>query len=703
MAVLEKIRVKMGLFITVIIGVALLSFIIDADTFRSAVSRFSNKYDVGRMYGKSISYQDFQKRVDYFNHIHQLLTGGEAANEQVSEMISQSAWQDLFNERVILPAVKKSGIAVGHEELYSLTQGSEISPILQQEQLFVDETGQFSRERFAEFIKAIPDDASGNLESYWGFLEKNILEERLLSKYFSLLRATNFTNPLQLRRAIEESNITSDLSFIIQPYAFSSDSTIKVSNREIKEYYNSHKKDFERSAGRDIEYVLIEVLPSQEDIMAAQNEIEGLMEQFRSSTNLRNFLARNSDKPLNRYYYKKGELSAISEKLDHFAFSATSTNQVLEPYKEGEVFRAARVVESKVMPDSVFVQHIMLQEATQEVAHHKADSLMQLLSKGASFTHLAEENSVDKNPSANQAGDIGWMTQKNIIPGFDTCFVLPLNRPIKLITEYGTHIVKIKERTSPHKRVQLAILEKEIVAGKPTYQSYYSKANEVASKADGKIELFNKVSEELSLKILQANNIVEGSKTIAGYDNAREIVRWLYDEKTKEGSVSQVISVDNRYFFVVAVKEVREEGVAPLAAVESEISSILTNQKRKEKLIKTMRGVTDSLTTLEQVSELLKSGISTQNGISFGSQGSRFLDPTFIGAATAAPEQTLQGPVEGKIGLYFFRVDSRETGAFFTEDDAKERVEFTNQYHMQILPKVYEVLADVKDWRVKFF
>ena len=40
MAVLEKIRVKMGAFITVIIAVALLSFIIDPSTLESTVSMF---------------------------------------------------------------------------------------------------------------------------------------------------------------------------------------------------------------------------------------------------------------------------------------------------------------------------------------------------------------------------------------------------------------------------------------------------------------------------------------------------------------------------------------------------------------------------------------------------------------------------------------------------------------------------------------
>ena len=112
MAVLEKIRVKMGVFITVIIGVALLSFIVDADTLQSAVSMFSSRYNVGEMNGKAISYQDFQKRVDYFTRINQLMTGSAALDEKGSEMVNQSAWQDLLSDNVLIPTIEEAGIAV---------------------------------------------------------------------------------------------------------------------------------------------------------------------------------------------------------------------------------------------------------------------------------------------------------------------------------------------------------------------------------------------------------------------------------------------------------------------------------------------------------------------------------------------------------------------------------------------------------------
>lgn len=126
MAVLEKIRVKLGAFITLIIGVALLSFIVDADTLQSAISMFSSKYDVGEMNGKSIKYQEFQKKIDYFTQIQQILSGSATMDEQTQEMVNQGAWQDYLNEEVIIPQIENSGVSVGDEEMVDLTQGKYI-------------------------------------------------------------------------------------------------------------------------------------------------------------------------------------------------------------------------------------------------------------------------------------------------------------------------------------------------------------------------------------------------------------------------------------------------------------------------------------------------------------------------------------------------------------------------------------------------
>ena len=69
MAVLQKLRTKFGLAISIIVALGLLSFIIDPSQIQSAVQSMSSKYDVGSINGKAISYTDFQADVEQFTRL----------------------------------------------------------------------------------------------------------------------------------------------------------------------------------------------------------------------------------------------------------------------------------------------------------------------------------------------------------------------------------------------------------------------------------------------------------------------------------------------------------------------------------------------------------------------------------------------------------------------------------------------------------
>ena len=699
MAVLEKIRVRMGVFITVIIGIALLSFIVDAQTLQSAISMFTSKYDVGEMNGKAISYQEFQKKIDYFTQIQQMVTGQASLDEQGQEMVNESAWQDLMGEYVLIPSIENAGIGVGEEELLDLTQGTSISPVLMREQSFMGQDGSFDRNKLVEFVKAIPQDESGNLATYWSFLEKSIKNDQMFTKYISLLDKSTITSPVVMKRVIAENNTTSDVSFVMQPFGFMPDTTVTVSQQEIKDYYNKNKAKFDMKASRDIDYVVFEVIPSAEDIKLAKEDIEKVYEEFTTTTNLKSFLARNSEKQLSDYLFKQGELASISPALDSFAFSAPLT-AVLPVFQEGNTFRAARINAIKSVADSVFVEHILLDNSAPEVAMAKADSLIKLIDGGADFQTLAAENSLDKNPNV-APGELGWMTQLMKLPGLDTCFTAPLNKPLKVATNYGLHIVKASKRTAPVKKVQIALLEKSAVASKQTFQDYYSKANELASKADGKMEQFQAAVKEMNLSVVPAVGIEEGAKTVATYNNARPISRWIYE--AKKNDVSQIISIDNKYFFVVAVTGVREAGIQPFDAIKDNIKTVLQMEKTNEKFFQSVKEKLAGTNSIETVAEILGTTVSKQSGISFGAMGAQSMDPVFIGAATSAPENKLTGPVKGNLGIYLFNVDARTQGEFFTEQDAKMRSGQMFSYKLQQLQSIFEKTGKVKDNRLKFF
>lgn len=695
MAVLEKIRVKMGAFITVIIALALLSFIIDPSTLESTLSMFSSKYDVGKINGEAISYQDYQKKVDYFTQIYQM-SNGSASNDQVQDMINSSAWQDEIADRVIMPAIDDAGIKLGEDELFDMSQGSSISPVLANEMSFRDENGNFDKTKVVQFVQAISQDQSGQLKMYWDYLEDNMRKDQLLTKYVSLLEKSTIVNPVELNRSIADNNTTYDVDFVVKPFVFAVDSTITVSNQEIKNYYESNKHNYKQQECKDIEYVVFEVVPSIEDLELAENGINRVYDEFTTTSNIKNFLARNSDQAYNPYFFKAEELNMLSDTIAAFAKKA-KVGDVLAPYQEDNMYIAARLMDHKFLPDSVFVKHILLQGTDA----NKADSLMKVLEKGGNFAALATEYSADKNTNVAEAGDLGWMTQQYLIPGFESIFTEPVNKVLKLTTNYGTHLVKVTKSTSKKEKFQVAILVKEAVAGKQTYADYYAKANELVSKCDGKLDMFNNAVKELNLTSYPAMRVLPSAKTIANYEKAKEVVRWI--NENEKGDVSPILSVDNKYFFVVAITGEHEGGVASLNEVASQIKNILMAEKKGEKVAAEAKGLVAGVSDIEAVAEKLGTTVSHRSGIAFSSLTSQQLDPKFVGAIAAAKEGELVGPVVGEIGVYYFVIKGKEVGAFYTEDDAKQRKAQEFSFMSRILPAVLSEQAGVEDQRYKFF
>lgn len=695
MAVLEKIRVKMGLFITVVIALALLSFIIDPSTLQSTLSMFSSKYDVGEINGEGISYQDFQKRVEYFTNIYQITNGNANSSEETQQALNNAAWQNEISQNVLVPTAEKAGLRVGDDELFDLSQGSAISPVIEAEAAFKGENGEFSKERVVEFVKAINQDNTGKLAMYWDYLENNMKIDQMLTKYLSLLSKSNFTTPVEAKAAIAENNTSYDISFVVKPIGFAPDSTITVSNAEIKEYYNKHKNMFEQPASSDILYAVFTVVPSQKDIADAEQAIAKEMEGFAAAENMKTFLSRKSDQPFNATYYKEGELSSYAQEVEDFAKSA-KVGDVLPYFKNEDSYVAAKLMDVKQLPDSVFVKHILLQGEKAALA----DSLKNVILKGGDFAAIAAEYSADQNPNVAEPGDLGWLTQQYMLPGFESLLFEQAGKVAILNTNYGTHIAKVVKTTKPVRKAQVALLVKEIIPSKQTYADHYAEANAFVQKCDGKLENFRKAAKEDAVYIAPALRVLPSARAIANYSHVREVVRWVNEAKV--GDASPIITIDSKYFFVVAKTAEHVEGVAPLQEISTEIREMVALEKRKDKMLKEAAEQTAGLTSLEAIAEKLGTTVSNQTGVTFSTLTSQQLDPSFLGAVAVAPKNQLVGPVKGEVGIFFFTLNNTETGAYYTAEDAQQKKDQFFAFVTRMLPDI--ICKDkVKDQRYKFY
>jgi peptidyl-prolyl cis-trans isomerase D len=699
MAILQKTREKAGLAVSIIIALALLSFIVDPGTLESAFQMMSSKNNVGEINGKAVSYMDFQQDIDNFTTVNELVSGSASQNEQQQEQIRNAAWQSLVDKYLFTKKAKEAGINVGEEEMKALLAGDMVSPIIAQNPAFVDENGNFSKTALQNFINSISQDATGKLKTYWDYLQNSVNTQQFYAKYGSLFNQSNVQNPLMLKRAIEENNNTTNVDFVMVPLGFTTDTTIKVSSADIKKYYDAHKDMFKQNASRDIEYVVFEVKPSEADIAATSDAMDKLYEEFSTTDGMKSFLAKNSEKSYDEYWYKDGELNTVNSDLNTFVFgNANGTSPVIAD-EANNVFYAGRIMATAQVPDSVYVRHILLRGTD---AAAKADSLIGVLAKGENFSNLAASYSDDTQSSADgELGNIGWMTQTYMIPGFESVMTAQPNKPYSVKTQYGTHVVEVTKRTAPITKKQVAVLSKTALASGETFNDYYSKASKFAKLASGGYKDYLAAVDSCGTYSHPMNGVLESTSSYGAIDQAKEVTRWVFDNKV--GKVSPIITVNNNYFFITTVKGIHNEGIATIEEVKDMINQQLYSDrlsaKSAERIAEQIKGLDD----LQTIADTLHTVVSPGVDVRFASLSGQGLDPMFVGAASVAPEGKICGPVAGTIGTYVFKVNSREMESFFTEDDARNYANQMSSYNSQMILPVMMQEADVKDHRARFF
>jgi peptidyl-prolyl cis-trans isomerase D len=705
MAVLEKIRVRFGVFITVLIGLALISFVIDVNTLQSVISMFSSRYDVGAVAGKSISYQDYQKKVDYYSAVNQMVIGANSLSEAMQERVREQAWQAYFQEYVLNAEYEKCGLNVSPDELLDLARGRYVSPVLYNDPVFTDESGEFSRTAVVNFVQSINSDPSGQRAMYWSYVEQRMKDAQLAEKYIALLGQSDYLNVLQLKDAVNSRNTMADISYIVQPLGFTADTSIKVSEADLTAYYKKNRKNFEQETSRDVEYVSFPIDPSDEDIRLTEEDADKIFEEFKTADDLKQFVTFNSDRPFDDRFYKKGELT---EKLDSFAFNAT-LKSILPVYREDNTYTMARVMAIRNMPDSVQVRHILIsqQGRTKDAVTKTADSLITVLERGGNFGYLAQQYSIDQAANRNE-GDLGWIKQGSLIQVMknfeDTCFIVPKNKYFKVAGNYGVHVAQVTERSAEHKKVKLAVVEKIAEAGKITIQNLFTQANELASLSLNDYDAFVRWSNEKGYIRVPAYKIRESDKAVSTFANARELVRWVYEAKNHD--VSATLNLNNEYFLVAAVTEIREAGIAPFEQVRVEVEQTVRREKQSELYAQRIKEAMNGAADLEAVAEKLNVSVEKALDVSFGNASITGIgtEPKLEGAVAAAPVNTLSGPVKGINGVYAFTVDTRETGSAYTEEDEKMRRRLDySQYRMFDFISVLEKARNVEDWRFRYF
>lgn len=697
MATLEKIRNRAGILIAVVIGLALFAFILQ-DVVSSSGSLFNRaQMEVAEVAGTSIPYELFQAKIDENENLQKLFSQQISLDEQTQIQIRERVWQDIVRSNIMQPEYKKLGIEIHENELLDMVQGNHIHPIIQQQ--FGDpQTGAVNKEYIGMILKNLDNDPRAR--AYWMYIEQEVIKDRMFTKYLNLIRKGLSVTSLQTKRSIADRTTKVNFDYALVPYSSISDSTIKVTNGDLKDYYNAHQNDYKQQASRDVEYIVFPIKASEEDIKTTEEWINNAKNEFIASTEPKQFVGLKSDSPFDAKYYNASELK-------EFGTWALSTNVggVMGPIFDGNSYKIARLLDVKMMPDSVKARHILIAPKGQNQQDYtsakiKADSLLNVLKRGGNWNIIANQYSDDPG-SKEKGGDLGWYPSGVMEGNFDEASFNNKKGEIKIVeTRYGFHILEVMDRGKETKKAQLAILERKVAPSSHTTQAIYAKAAEFAG-LNKTYEKFHSAANTNNLTKRIANNLLQNDRNIAGLESPRELVRWAF--RSKKGEVSTVFEFGDMYV-VAALTQVHEEGIAPLEQVTDDVKVKAIREKKAAILAEKAKNAMKS-NNINDVARTLNTTVARAENVSFSSYTlpSAGIEPSVIGTATSSVEGKVVGPVKGNNGIYVLAVISsaKEDG-----DVISEQFRLNNMYQSRAYYEAYEALktnANIVDKRYNFY
>lgn len=701
MAVIMKIRNRLGFVVIGLIALAIVGFLLqDALSSNSSLLQF-NANEVGSVNGKGIDIQDYEKKVQL--SLENVRSQGQGnVDDQTVWSVRDQVWSQYVNDMLMEEKYEKLGVQVTNEEMKDQLQGANPHPAVRQS-FSNPETGQFDPAQISLFVQRLEQDDDPVKWNQWDNFKKFLLEDRMRSKYNALVKKAMYAPSWQANENYTLTASTVDFEYVYLPYADVSDADVTATDSELKNYLNAHKTKYKREESRSIEYVSFDILPSAADTARTKAKLEELLGNFSTAKDDSSFLSLYSDKGFDGKYYGKDEL--VSSMKD--TLFLVDTGAVVGPYFEEGAFKFAKLVDKKLIADSVKARHIFFSIASaksQEDVGFKrtqADSILKVIQGGGDFVSLAIQYS-DDNATKFNGGDWGWIKPDAKFETIDNAlfyqkaqgdvFMVPADEP----GNAGFHVIEITEAKPTKQGVQVAFLTKQVTASIETERALYADANKFASQ-NNKADAFKAAAANYTVR--PAEGIKKSAYSIPGLGSSRDVVKWVFEASVNE--VSEVFSLDNKYIVVLLTK-VQEEGTASLEAVRTEIEVEVKKEKKAEVLKAKITG-----TDLNAIAGATGKTVGIASGLSLGNT---FIDaagnePSVVGKALGMNSGETSAGIAGENGVFAIKVTAKNTPPALTDatsqkkqlaQTAESRVDF-------MLAESIKKGAEVKDERFKFY
>ena len=712
MATLQKIRSK-GPLLVIVIGLALFAFI--AGDAWKVLQPHQGKQDVGEVNGEVLSAQDYQKMVDELSEVIKLTNGLNSLTEDQLNNVKDQVWQSYVNNKLIAEQAKKLGLKVTDAEIQAIIeQGTH--PLLMQTPFRNPQTGMFDKDMLKKFLVDYANlDASKmpaqyveyyqKMGAFWKFVEKTLAESTLAQKYQNLVTKSLISNPVSAEDAFKARTEQSDLLLAGIPYSSINDSTIQVSDSEIKDRYNEKKEQFKQLVEtRDIRYIDVKVVPSDADRKAVEKEVTEYSNQLdKTNSDYATFIRSTgssvnySDVPVSKSVFP----ADVASRLD-----STGVNEVYGPYynQTDDSYNAFKVLAKVSSPDSIQFRQIQVYADTEEKTKTLADSIYNALKGGADFAAVAK--------IYGQTGEATWVNSQSWegaeLDTDNSKFINTLlNQPVDELTNVNIGqanlILQVMNKKSMQTKYKVAVVKRPVEFSKETYNAAYNKFSQFVAQ-NTTIDSMVKNAEESGYTLTPRTDLSSAEHYVGGVRSTREALKWIF--AAKPGEVSPLYECgENDHLMVVALDKIHEAGYRDVNSVAEMLRSEIRRDKKADKLMAEMK----KYNSIAQVKGMKDAVSDSVKHVTFSAPAyisvTRASEPVIGAVASKTAVNQVSAPIKGNAGVYMIQVYAKDKGN--EKFDAKQEEATLNNMAVrivgsQLINDLYQK-AKVEDKRYLFF
>lgn len=703
MSLINKIREKSGIAVAAI-GISITLFVLGDLFGNNTLFGGGNNQSLGEIDGKEITMPDFQSRLDVMRANYEAQTGRPAGEQEMTSLREQ-AWNQMVVDIAYKKQYDKLGLDVTDDEMVDMVQGNHISPAIQQ--AFANPTtGAFDKSAVVNYLRNLKTLPLPQQQS-WADFEKNLRSDRLRQKYENIVRMASYVTKAESEREYMAQNTKASLRYLYVPFYSMADTTVKVTDSQLESYLRDHRDEYKGVDTRTLQYVTFPIVPGKEDSTELNTEIKDLARGLAAAPNDSAYARMNSDvaMPMDMSY------AMMSDQLKA-AVSTFIPGGVYGPYREDNTYFIYKYGGTR--QDSVATaraSHILIRpdnpsDSAKEAARLRAEGILAQIRGGASFEALAATNSTDQG-SAQRGGDVGYFQNNGAMvkPFEDAVFSRSSNGLVDRLVEsqYGFHIIKVTDPKS-NTLYRMATIAKTIAPSQGTRDEAYRKADQFAASVDTKAEFDEAVAKDKSLVVATAARIPESANNVNAIQNAREIVRWAFNDKTGVDKVSQVFETDDQYVVAVLTGKTDQDEVK-VDDFRDELTAKVRNQVKATQITEKLGAVGD----LETMARKYGAGALVENAddvtLATGLLSSAGFDPMALGVGFGLKKGQKSKVFTGENGVFVMEQLSKTAApqiADFTpyKNQIQQGVDSRASY---LLNEAVRDNAKIVDRRAKFF